>query len=219
MIPSLSLRGGAIMGGGRARCFSLPFLRRRDRRAVTAESRLGCWQMFFLGAGFMLVETKAVVHMALLFGGTWIVNSVVFFAVLVMILAANLFVSSRGRGALAPYYVGLSSSLVVNVVVPLDAFLGMVARTAGRRRVPAGVHADPLRGRDLRGVVQPRPRTRPRVRRQHRRRDARRAGRIQLDAARLSVRRAGRGRVLCLVSARRIAGGAEDRLAWRDTAA
>src|SRR5262249_226246 len=32
-------------------------------------------QMFFLGAGFMLLETKGVVHMALLFGSTWIVNS------------------------------------------------------------------------------------------------------------------------------------------------
>ena len=46
-------------------------------------------QLFFLGAGFMLVETKAVVAMALLFGSTWVVNSVVFFAVLVMILGAN----------------------------------------------------------------------------------------------------------------------------------
>ena len=48
--------------------------------------------MFFLGAGFMLLETKGVVHMALLFGSTWVVNSVVFFAILVMILIANLFV-------------------------------------------------------------------------------------------------------------------------------
>ena len=55
--------------------------------------------MFFLGAGFMLVETKAVVHMALLFGGTWIVNSVVIFAVLVMILVANLFVAIVQAGA------------------------------------------------------------------------------------------------------------------------
>ena len=46
---------------------------------------------FFLGAGFMLVETKAVVHMALLFGGTWTVNTVVFAAVLLMSLAGNLF--------------------------------------------------------------------------------------------------------------------------------
>ena len=36
------------------------------------------------------METKAVVTMALLFGSTWVVNSVVFLAVLVMILLANL---------------------------------------------------------------------------------------------------------------------------------
>ena len=39
--------------------------------------------MFFLGAGFMLLETKSVVHMTLLFGSTWLVNSIVFFAILV----------------------------------------------------------------------------------------------------------------------------------------
>ena len=36
-------------------------------------------RMFFLGAGFMLLETKAVVQLALLFGSTWAVNSAVFF--------------------------------------------------------------------------------------------------------------------------------------------
>ena len=46
-------------------------------------------QMFFLGAGFMLLETKGVVHMALLFGATWMVNSIVFFAILTMILLAQ----------------------------------------------------------------------------------------------------------------------------------
>ena len=50
-------------------------------------------QMFFLGAGFMLLESKGVVHMALLFGSTWVVNSVVFFAILVMIFFANLYVA------------------------------------------------------------------------------------------------------------------------------
>ncbi len=85
--------------------------------------------MFFLGAGFMLVETKAVVHMALLFGGTWIVNSVVIFAVLVMILIANLFVAIARPERLAFYYVALLASLVVSALVPMDTFLGM-ERTA-----------------------------------------------------------------------------------------
>ena len=39
-------------------------------------------RMFFLGAAFMLLETKAVVQMALLFGSTWVVNSAVFLTVL-----------------------------------------------------------------------------------------------------------------------------------------
>jgi spermidine synthase len=81
-------------------------------------------RMFFLGAGFMLVETKAVVHMALLFGSTWMVNSVVFFAVLAMILAANLFVQIVKPQSLWWYYAGLFLTLVLNLVVPLDFFLG-----------------------------------------------------------------------------------------------
>lgn len=73
----------------------------------------------------MLVETKAVVTMALLFGSTWVVNSVVFFAVLVMILFANRWTLRFQPERLWPYYVGLLLSLVANTVVPLDFFLGM----------------------------------------------------------------------------------------------
>jgi hypothetical protein len=73
----------------------------------------------------MLVETKAVVHMALLFGGTWVVNSVVIFAVLVMILVANLFVLAVKPRAMWPYYAGLFISLLASAVVPMDYFLGL----------------------------------------------------------------------------------------------
>lgn len=88
-------------------------------------------QMFFLGAGFMLLETKAVVHMALLFGSTWVVNSVVFFAILVMILAANLYVLKVKPRNLLPYYGLLAAALLVNALVPMNAFLSLepVART------------------------------------------------------------------------------------------
>jgi hypothetical protein len=81
--------------------------------------------MFFLGAGFMLLETKGVVHMALLFGSTWTVNSVVFAAILVMILAANLFVARWKPDRLAPYYALLVAALLVNALVPMDAFLSL----------------------------------------------------------------------------------------------
>ena len=62
-------------------------------------------QMFFLGAGFMLLETKGVVHMALLFGSTWMVNSIVFFAILAMILLSNLYVLAFEPARLWPYFV------------------------------------------------------------------------------------------------------------------
>lgn len=138
MIPGLNLRGGTIMAVIAVLLLWSAFARadsgelRRDS-AEAASGREGepsnpaglLLQMFFLGAGFMLVETKAVVHMALLFGGTWIVNSVVIFAVLAMILAANLFVSMARPVRLAPYYAGLLLSLVVSAIVPMDSFLGM----------------------------------------------------------------------------------------------
>jgi SAM-dependent methyltransferase len=80
---------------------------------------------FFLGAGFMLVETKAVVHMALLFGGTWTVNTIVFAAVLLMSLAGNLVAMRLKPKNLTPYYVMLFLSLLLNVLIPIDAFLGL----------------------------------------------------------------------------------------------
>jgi len=83
------------------------------------------WRMFFLGAGFMLLETKSVVHMALLFGSTWLVNSVVFFAILVMILASNLFVLALKPRKLWPYYLLLVSSLAINIAVPMSKFLAL----------------------------------------------------------------------------------------------
>ena len=40
------------------------------------------WQFFFLGAGFMLLETKAIIQFALLWGSTWIVASLAIASVL-----------------------------------------------------------------------------------------------------------------------------------------
>jgi hypothetical protein len=45
---------------------------------------------FFLGAGFMLLEAEIVSRMALLFGTTWVVNSIVVAGLLLLIVIANL---------------------------------------------------------------------------------------------------------------------------------
>ncbi len=89
-----------------------------DDRALLARA-------FLLGAGFMLIETKAVVQMALLFGSTWAVNTVVFAAILVMALLGNTFAAAVKPTKLWPYYLGLFAALGLNAAVPLDAFLGL----------------------------------------------------------------------------------------------
>jgi SAM-dependent methyltransferase len=80
---------------------------------------------FLLGAGFMLVETRSITRLSLLFGSTWVVNSVTFFAILVMALLANLFVALVRPKRLWPAYGLLFASLVVGYVVPLDALLSL----------------------------------------------------------------------------------------------
>ncbi len=85
-------------------------------------------QMFFLGAGFMLLETKSVVQMALLFGSTWMVNSIIFFAILMMILLSNLFVILlRPKRRWGLFYGLLGASLVLNILVPMDYYLALPA--------------------------------------------------------------------------------------------
>jgi hypothetical protein len=76
------------------------------------------WPLFFMGAGFLLVETKSVSELALLFGATWAVNLVVFFAVLTMILAANIWMLQRPPASTRWPFVGLFVSLAAAYAVP-----------------------------------------------------------------------------------------------------
>jgi SAM-dependent methyltransferase len=125
MIPALSVRGLAVMALVAAVMLA-PFLRRSRNASPDTRSHAGVLaQMACLGAGFMLIETKAVVQMALLFGSTWLVNAIVFCAVLVMILGANVFALATKPRSLTPFYIGLLLSLAVNLAVPLDSFLGL----------------------------------------------------------------------------------------------
>ncbi|MGI9148054.1 MAG: hypothetical protein ACR2IK_16125 [Chloroflexota bacterium] len=81
--------------------------------------------MFFLGAAFMLLETRSLVTFALLFGSTWLVNSLVFFAVLCSVMLA-VFISSRFpvRPSVLLYAM-LVAALALAYVVPQDAFLSI----------------------------------------------------------------------------------------------
>ncbi len=55
------------------------------------------WQMFFLGAAFLLLELKSIAQLSLLFGSTWLTSSIVIDVILLMVLAANFIVSKFGH--------------------------------------------------------------------------------------------------------------------------
>jgi Spermine/spermidine synthase domain len=72
---------GAMRAAGRA-----------SRSNPRAASRAVAAEFFFLGAGFMLLETKAIIQFALLWGSTWVVASLAIASVLCMALVANFLV-------------------------------------------------------------------------------------------------------------------------------
>ncbi len=86
---------------------------------VRGSARKWSWEFFFLGAGFMLLETKSIIQFALLWGSTWVVASLTIAAVLVMALVANWTVAHVE--VRRPRVVGaaLLALLAVNYVVPV----------------------------------------------------------------------------------------------------
>ncbi|MDH5804057.1 MAG: hypothetical protein OEZ54_02655 [Gemmatimonadota bacterium] len=81
--------------------------------------------MFFMGVGFLLVETKSVSEMALLFGSTWTVNTLVFSSILVVILLANLWILRKNHQNVSPYFIGLLASLALAFAIPIRSLLWM----------------------------------------------------------------------------------------------
>jgi spermidine synthase len=83
------------------------------------------WHFFFLGAAFMLLETRSLVTFALLFGTTWMVNSLVFFAILLSVLLAILFNARFKIARASLLYALLFATLLLNYLLPLQALLGI----------------------------------------------------------------------------------------------
>lgn len=72
---------------------------------------------FLLGAGFLLLETKSVTELSLLFGSTWAVNSIVIAAFLSMALLSNLLVM-KWRVPIVIAYVALILTTLLSAVFP-----------------------------------------------------------------------------------------------------
>ncbi len=89
-------------------------------RGLVGGEMAGHWHFFFLGAAFLLLEVQIVSRLALFFGTTWIVNSIVISAVLIMILASNVAAEWWGRPPYGIVYPLLLLSILLIYVIPLD---------------------------------------------------------------------------------------------------
>jgi len=81
--------------------------------------------LFGTGLGFLLLESKSVSEMSLLFGATWTVNLLVFAAILSVIAVANAVVARLGERTLPRLVAALLASLAIAYAVPADTLLGM----------------------------------------------------------------------------------------------
>jgi hypothetical protein len=90
------------------------------------------WPMFFMGAAFLLVETKNISQLAILFGATWLTNMVVFASVFIVAILANLIVERKSVANLPALYAALGISLLLSYFLPFSSMtqLPMLSRAA-----------------------------------------------------------------------------------------
>jgi SAM-dependent methyltransferase len=102
--------------------FAVLLVVRAARRSGTSVRQFSP-HFFVLGVAFLLLETKSIATFSLLFGTTWVVNSLVFFAVLASVLAAILVNQRiRFRNPLL-LYAGLFGSIALAIVLPPASLL------------------------------------------------------------------------------------------------
>ncbi len=92
-------------------------------RATGAPLRQFSPHFFVLGSAFMLLETKSLVSFALLFGTTWLVNSLAFFAILASVLIAILLNARLQIRHPAPLYALLFVAIAIAFLLPPESLL------------------------------------------------------------------------------------------------
>jgi Spermine/spermidine synthase domain len=95
----------------------------------------GYSDLFFMGAAFLLLETKNVVQFALLFGTTWFVNALVFGGILVTVLAAVEVARRVPTPRPSFLYGGVFAALALAWAVPPDDLLSLSVSL----RLPAAI--------------------------------------------------------------------------------
>jgi hypothetical protein len=91
--------------------------------SVRRESSPRRWHLFCLGAAFLLLELAIIDRLSLIFGTTWIVNSVCIFAILAAIIGANILIIKKPTlMPITVMYGGLLATLLLVYFVPVQLF-------------------------------------------------------------------------------------------------
>ncbi len=94
-------------------------LKRRLGLPQLANARTGVF--FFLGAGFMLIETKAITELGLVFGNTWTVTAVAVAGILLMVYAANQWILHHGPVSIGGAFLLLAATISLGWAVAVFA--------------------------------------------------------------------------------------------------
>lgn len=105
-----------------------------SRRFIKTKPVAADWQMFFLGAGFLLMELHAISALSLIYGSTWITASMVINGILCMICAASFLVLKFPAflfERLKLAYAGLLLCILVSYAFPSTRILAVVPDAIG----------------------------------------------------------------------------------------
>jgi hypothetical protein len=87
--------------------------------------------LFLMGAGFLLIETRGVTALSLLFGSTWLVNAAVFAGILLLALVANEVVARRRRARVEPLFAALLAAVILVWAIPPSVLTDLPLVTRG----------------------------------------------------------------------------------------
>lgn len=89
-------------------------------RSIEIHVRSLRFEFFFLGAAFLLLEAQIISRMALLFGTTWVVNSIVIAVLLALILGANAVAAAFPHINVGGAYAGILVTTLIGYLLPAD---------------------------------------------------------------------------------------------------
>ncbi len=99
------------------------------RRVLFGQATANYWQLFFLGAGFLLVELAVMARLSLIFGSTWFTTAITINGILFLVWTANWFVTARRKVVehkQKHIYIFTLLTLILTGMIPVDVLSNLM---------------------------------------------------------------------------------------------